>query len=89
MVGEFPGMLLPSAKYSGFFFLMDGKTPYERRLGIPFNGPVKPFGAMVEYHPVSAKDLSRLHQFGSKVLPSIFLGTPGENLERRRINRRH
>ena len=29
---------------------------------------------MVEYHPVSAKDLSRLHQFGPKVLPSIFLG---------------
>ena len=29
---------------------------------------------MVEYHPMSAKDLSRLHQFGSKVLPGIFLG---------------
>ena len=41
---------------------------------MPFNGPVKPFGAMVEYHPVSAKDLSRLHQFGSKVLPGVFLG---------------
>ena len=32
-------------------------------------------GAMVEYHPISAKDLSRLHQFGKKkVLPGIFLG---------------
>ena len=29
---------------------------------------------MVEYHPVSVKDLSRLHQFGKKVLPGIFLG---------------
>ena len=29
---------------------------------------------MVEYHPVSAKDQSRLHQFGAKVLPGIFLG---------------
>ena len=29
---------------------------------------------MVEYHPISTKDLSRLHQFGPKVLPSIFLG---------------
>ena len=34
---------------------------------------VIPFGSMVEYHPISAKDLSRLHQLGSKVLPGIFL----------------
>ena len=52
--------------------LSDGKTPYERRFGMPFNRPVIPFGAMVEYHPISAKDQSRLHQFGSKVLPGIF-----------------
>ena len=50
--------------------LSDGKTPYERRFGRPCNGPVIPF----EYHPISAKDQSRLHQFGSKVLPGIFLG---------------
>ena len=54
--------------------LSDGKTLCERRFGIPFNGPVIPFGAMVEYHPISAKDQSRLHQFGAKVLPGIFLG---------------
>ena len=54
--------------------LSDGKTPYERRFGMPFNGPVIPFGALVEYHPVSAKDQSRLHQFGAKVLPGIFRG---------------
>ena len=29
---------------------------------------------MAEYHPISVKDLSRLHQFGLKVLPGIFLG---------------
>ena len=29
---------------------------------------------MVEYHPISAEDLSRLHQFGPKVLPGVFLG---------------
>ena len=34
--------------------LSDGKTPYERRFGKPFSGPVIPFGAMVEYHPISA-----------------------------------
>ena len=39
-----------------------------------FDGPVIPFGAMVEDHFVSSKDLSRLYQFGSKVLPGIFLG---------------
>ena len=39
-----------------------------------FNGAVIPFGAKVEYHPISAKDQSGLHQFGAKVLPSIFLG---------------
>ena len=31
-------------------------------------------GSMVEYHPIFAKDLSRLHQFDNKVLPGIFLG---------------
>ena len=41
--------------------LSDGKTPYERRFGMPFKGPVIPFGAMVEISPISAKGLSRLH----------------------------
>ena len=55
--------------------LSDGKTPYERGFGIPFNGPVIPFGALIEYHPVSAQEQPRLHQFGFKVLPGIFLGS--------------
>ena len=63
MVGRFHGMLL-----------FDGKTPYGRWFGVPFDGPVIPFGALVEYHPISAEDLSRLYQFGSKVLPGIFFG---------------
>ena len=54
--------------------LRDGKSPYERLFGMSFNGPVMPFGAMVQYHPISAKDLSRLHQVGPIVLPGIFLG---------------
>ena len=41
---------------------------------MPCNGPVIPFGAMVESNPISAKDLSRLRHFGPKVLPSIFFG---------------
>ena len=54
--------------------LSDGKTPYERRFGKPFKGPIIPFGSLVEYYPISAKDQSRIHQFGKKVLPGLFLG---------------
>ena len=54
--------------------LSDGKTPYERRFGMLLNGPVILFAALVECHLISAKDMSRFHQFGPKVLPSIFLG---------------
>ena len=60
--------------------------------GKPLNGPVIPFGAVVECHPISAKDLWRNHQFGPKVLPGIFLGYvlyAGENLDRRHYGRRH
>ena len=31
-------------------------------------------GSLVEYHPFTAKDQSRIHQFGKKVLPGLFLG---------------
>ena len=54
-------------------------------LGEPFEGPIIPFGAMVEYHPISTRDRSRLHQVGKKVLPGIFLGyalIAGWNLEK-------
>ena len=64
--------------------LSDGKTPYKRRFGQTFKGPIIPFGSLVEYHPTTAKDQSRIHQFGKKVLPGLFLGCAfvrGENLE--------
>ena len=54
--------------------LSDGKTPYERRCGKPFKGPIIPCGSLVEYHPTTAKDQSRIHQFGKKILPGLFLG---------------
>ena len=54
--------------------LSDGKTPYERRVGQPFKGPIIPFGSFVEYHPITAKDQSRIHQFGKQVFPGLFLG---------------
>ena len=54
--------------------LADGKTPCERRFGEPFKWPIVPFGAMVDCHPTSPRDQSRIRQFGKKVLPAIFLG---------------
>ena len=42
--------------------------------GQPFKGPSIPFGSLVEYHPITAKDQSRIHQFGKQVLPGLFLG---------------
>ena len=64
--------------------LSDGKTPYERRFGEPFKGPIIPFGSLVEYYPISATDQSRIHQFGKKVSPGLFFGYvlyAGGNLE--------
>ena len=55
-------------------YYLNGKTTYERRFGQPFNGPIIPFGSLVEYHPTNAKDQSRIHQFGRKVLFGLFLG---------------
>ena len=40
--------------------LSDGKTTHERRFEEPFTGPLIPFGARVEHHPISAKDQARL-----------------------------
>ena len=39
--------------------LSDGKTPCEGRFGQPFNGPIIPFGSLVEYHAFTANDQSR------------------------------
>ena len=54
--------------------LSDVKTPYERRFGQPFKGPIIPFGSLVEYHSITSKDQSKIHQFGKNVLPGLFLG---------------
>ena len=53
-------------------FVAEGKTPYERRCGEPFEGPIIPFGAMVEYHPISTRDQSNFQQLGKTVFPGIF-----------------
>ena len=51
-----------------------------------------PSASTVKYHPIAAKDQSRLLQFGRKVFPGVFLGYAlyaGETLERRHVGRRH
>ena len=45
-----------------------------RCFGQPFTAPIIPFGSLVEYHPITAKDQSRIHQFGKKVFPGLFFG---------------
>ena len=54
--------------------LSDGKTLYEGRFGQPLKVPIIPFGSLAEYYPKTAKDQSRIHQFGKKILPGLFLG---------------
>ena len=54
--------------------LSDGMAPHERRFGQPIDGPIVPFSSLVNYHPITAKEQSRIHQFGKKVSPGLFLG---------------
>ena len=58
---------------------------WEELHGLAESGILVGVGALVEYHPISAKDQSRLHQFGKKFLPGIFLGFAlfALNMERR------
>ena len=55
--------------------LSDGKTPYEKRFGEPFYKD-QSFHLVhcLSISPISTKDQSRIHQFGKKVLPGLFLG---------------
>ena len=83
MVGGFQGMLLLSAKHT--------RSPvwWEDTL---WKAVRDAFWRTVENHPISAKDIGRLHQFGPKVLPGIFLGNAlhaGGIWKRRHLGRRH
>ena len=54
--------------------LSDVKTPYERRFGIPWNGPVIPFGAMVAFTvflPRTCRDCINSVQKSCQVLFSV------------------
>ena len=54
--------------------LGNGKTLYARRFGESSKAPIIPFGQLIEYHPISSKDPSRINQIGKKILPGFFLG---------------
>ena len=71
--GQIPWNVTPFCETSQIFHLM-GKLHAKGVLGQPYKGPIIPFGSLVEYHPITAKDQSRIHQFGKKVLPELFLG---------------
>ena len=58
---------------TGWQFYPSSRPTHSSGSECPSYGPVIPFGSMVEYHPISAEDLSRLHQFGPEVLRGIFL----------------
>ena len=71
--GQIPWNVTLFCETSQIYYLM-GRTPYERRFGQPCKGPIIPFGSLVEYHTITAKDQSRIHQFGKKVLLGWLLG---------------
>ena len=66
--------VIPICETSQIYFLME-RRPMKYVLVQPFKGPIIiPFGSLVESHPISAKEQSRIHQFGKKVLPGMLLG---------------
>ena len=71
--------------------LFDGKTPYQRRFGEPFKGPIIPFGSMVEYHPIFCQRPVATASIRSKSLARYFSRLciiRGGNLEKRHHGRR-
>ena len=52
----------------------DGKTTYEKRRGVKFDGLLMPYGAKISCKPISSKDEARLHQLGNNMFLGIFTG---------------
>ena len=71
--GQILWNVTPICETSQIYCLM-GRRLMKDVLGNNLKGPIIPFGSLVEYHPRTAKDQSRIHQFGKKVLPGLFLG---------------
>ena len=71
--GQIPWSVTPIFETCKISCLME-KLLSKDVLKKPFKGPIIPFGSLVEYYTISAKDQSRIHQFGKKVLPGLFVG---------------
>ena len=54
--------------------LADRRSPYSRRFGNPFDGPVMPFEAALCFNPISTNEKSRVHQLCSKMLTEKCIG---------------
>ena len=80
--GQIPWNVTPICETSQTSYLV-GKPHMRDDLGGQ-KGPIISFGSLVEYHPISAKDHSRIHQFGKEsltwIVPRIRFAR-GENLE--------
>ena len=63
-----------------FFFCETYKTNWQTErhfvkhgFVIPLDGQSLPCGAELHFYPISTKDKSRLHQFGTKIIPGTFM----------------
>ena len=71
--GQIPWNAFPICETFKISRLM-GRLHTKDVLEQPFKRPIIPFGSLVEHYPISAKDQARIHHFGKKVLPGLFLG---------------
>ena len=81
--GQIPWNVTLICEKSQIYHLI-GKTPQERRFGQPFEGPIIPFGSLVEYHPTTAKGPVKNPSIWKEsltwIVPRIRI-VRGENLE--------
>ena len=70
--GQVPWNITPICETSQIYCLM-GRRPMKDVLGNHFNGPIIPFGSLVEYYPTTA-ERSVPNPSIWKVLPGLFLG---------------
>ena len=71
--GQIPRNGIPILETFKIYYLME-RRPIKDVLGNHLKDRSFFFGSLVECYPISAKDQSRIHQFGKKVSSGIFLG---------------
>ena len=62
--------------------LSDGKTPYERRFGKPFKGPIISLGSLVKYYTISERAVKNPSIWKETWIVPRIRTVRGENLER-------